>query len=101
MLGAVCHCCRNGTWLQLREKQGNKRGGQGAEFLSFPTPSPVQAQQHLDVPSEMLLWDSLGAAGSSRRLFHQEISRGCSVNAPTAGEMPVLIELCCPARAVC
>lgn len=25
--------------------------GRGAEFLSFPAPSPVQAQQHLDVPS--------------------------------------------------
>lgn len=24
--------------------------GRGAEFLSFPAPSPVQAQQHLDVP---------------------------------------------------
>lgn len=27
--------------------------GRGAEFLSFPASSPVQAQQHLDVPSAM------------------------------------------------
>lgn len=41
--------------------------GRGAEFLSFPASSPVQAQQHLDVPSVMaalgiqsrLLWKAV------------------------------------------
>lgn len=41
--------------------------GRGAEFLSFPAPSPVQAQQHLDVPLVMaalgiqsrLLWKAV------------------------------------------
>lgn len=49
-----CGC----SWEKSRETKGV---GRGAEFLSFPAPFPVQAQQHLDVPSVMLLWGFPGS----------------------------------------
>lgn len=88
---------RGCSWEKSRETKGV---GRGAEFLSYP----VQAQQHLDVSSVMLHWRFPGSCCEHRSLFHQEISRQCSVDvcsASPAQEMSVLIELPCPERAFC
>lgn len=59
-----CGC----SWEKIEKQKAVAAGvGRGAEFLSFPAPSPVQAQQHLDVPSVMaalgiqsrLLWKAV------------------------------------------
>lgn len=59
-----CGC----SWEKLEKQKAVAAGaGREVEFLSFPAPSPVQAQQHLDVPWVMaalgiqlrLLWKAV------------------------------------------